>query len=287
MRTCFATIGLGVLLAAPALGDVVHLTNGRRIEGKVVDERRGAVHVEVPGGRVVLPATAVDRIERRESPHEEYAARARATDMSDPAAVDALAAWASDRGLGDQAEHLRALARGLRLERRVAAVRGSRHAQDWIDVYRWSRAEGASLEVQRWLVERAAALDPEHPSVKAALRALEVDAAMSRSTGQAPAPARRRAPREAMSNDDARAAALEAELAQRELEERALRERLAQAEQQRRWRPRRRAPRVVQPAPTAPAEPLPATPSPRAGVPLHVPAPMPRAPQPPATPAAR
>src|SRR5690606_4493965 len=126
---------------------------------KVVDERRGAVHLEVPGGRVVLPATSVERIERRDTPQEEYGERARGTDMNDPAAVDALAAWAGERGLGDQAEHLRALARGLRLERRVAAVRGSRHAQDWVDVYQWSRAEGASLEVQRWLVEQASALD--------------------------------------------------------------------------------------------------------------------------------
>lgn len=265
MRTVFVTIGLGVILAgAPALADVVHLNNGRRIEGKVVDERRGAVHLEVPGGRVVLPASSIDRIERRETPQEEYGARARATDMHDPDAVDGLAAWASGRGLGDQAEHLRALASGLRLERRVDALRGTPYAQDWVDLYTWSRQAGASLEVQRWLVERAAALDREHPAVRAAGRAVEFDAAMSDSGAQAPPPAAppRRAPRrsaEGAQQEAARVAHLEAELAQRELEERALRERLTQAEQQRRRRVRRRraGPPLVLPVPAPPPPPAP------------------------------
>lgn len=265
MRAWLATIGVGVLLGGtPALGDVVHLTNGRRIEGKVVDERRGAVHLEVPGGRVVLPASSVDRIERRETPQEEYGQRARATDMTDPDSVDTLASWAGARGLGDQADHLRALAQGLRLERRVAAIRGSRHAQDWVDVYQWSRGAGASLEVQRWLVERAAALDPEHPAVRAAVRSLEFDAVMADSVGRAPASA----PREAAPRpDDGRVAALEAELAQRDLEERALRERLAQAEQlQRRRRVRRRGPGLVLPVPAPPSS-APEAPAPTVHVP--------------------
>ncbi|MBX3471755.1 MAG: hypothetical protein KF878_33280 [Planctomycetes bacterium] len=243
MRTLVMAFGFLGLLAGPASADVVHLTNGRRIEGKVVEERRGAVHLEVPGGRVVLPANSVARIERRETPQEEFGDRARDTDMTDPAAVEALAAWASGRGLSDQAEHLRALAQGLRLERRVASIRGSRLAMDWIEVYAWSRGQGASLEVQRWLVAQAAALDPDHPAVRAAQRsvereheALEAGHTAAEHAPRPPARADKSAARAAAE----RAAALEAELAQRELEEQALRERVEQLEQGQQHQLRRR-----------------------------------------------
>lgn len=248
MRTLVIAFGILGLLAGPSSADVVHLTNGRRIEGKVVEERRGAVHLEVPGGRVVLPANSVARIERRETPQEEFGDRARGTDMTDPAAVEALAAWASGRGLSDQAEHLRALAQGLRLERRVASIRGSRLAMDWIEVYAWSRGQGASLEVQRWLVAQAAALDPDHPAVRAAQRAVEREheALEAGHTAAEPAPrpaARADKPAARAAGDRAaaeRAAALEAELAQRELEEQALRERVEQLEQGQQHQLRRR-----------------------------------------------
>lgn len=253
-RTTPFVVAVTLLLAGPARGDVVHLTNGRFIEGRVVEERRGSVHIEVQGGRIVLPAASVDRIDRRETPQEEYAQRARTTNMNDAEAVEQLAHWASGRGLGEQAQHLRALAKGLHLERRVANSWLSNDAQDWIDIFHWSRGQELSFEVQRWLVEQAAELDPEHPSVRAARRVLEREQTISlEATSPVVAPVA-----EAKVEADAseRVALLERELAQRELEDRAMRERVQQLEQQRRRSRRRRAQPIVMPTDCPPSAPV-------------------------------
>lgn len=244
---------LTVLLTGTARADVVHLTNGRFIEGKVIEERRGAVHIEVHGGRIVLPAASIDRIDRRETPQEEYAARARTTNMNDAEAVEQLALWASGRGLGEQAQHLRALAKGLHLERRVANSARGDDVQGWIDTFHWSRGQELSSEVQRWLVEQAADIDPDHPAVRAALRLLEEDRALAL---EAASPRPRVAP--AKDGEAERVQELERELAQRELEDRAMRERLEQLEQQQqRRRPRRRrGTPVVLPTPCPPSAPV-------------------------------
>lgn len=55
---------LGILLGSPAEADVVHLTNGSRISGEIVDENEKEVVVKTPQGKVTLPRRLVDRIER-------------------------------------------------------------------------------------------------------------------------------------------------------------------------------------------------------------------------------
>jgi hypothetical protein len=225
--------GLVLLLAAPAAADVVHLRNGRSIEGRVVEVRQGQVHIEVAGGRIVLAREQVEHIEDAATPEEEYAQRARTTNMSDPQAVAKLASWASARGLGDQAAHLRALATGLDLEQRVGRAQVSGRVTDWMDVYRWSREHGLSTEVQAWVLERAVEVDREHPAVQAAQRELVREVEVTHT-----AAAKKPAPQPPQ--DDARVAELERELLQRQAEEQALKERVAQLERDRRLARRRR-----------------------------------------------
>jgi len=166
-------IRAATLLAAAALAtgavaraDVVHLKNGRTMEGEVVRRTAEAIHLEVRGGKMVLPAAMVERVEERMSPEQEFGARARRTDMSDPRAIDRLALWASSRGLGDRARNLTELARGLRLERKVEAARARGQAGAFVDVYYWAESQGLSPELRGWLLEQARAIDPADPAVR-------------------------------------------------------------------------------------------------------------------------
>lgn len=243
MNTQPLAYALVLLLAAPAAADVVHLTNGRRIEGRVLESRQGQVHIEVQGGRIVLPADSIEHIEDCATPEEEYAQRARATNMGDPDAVARLASWASARGLGDQAAHLRALSLGLDLERRVSRAQVGGRVMDWMDTYRWARDRGLSVEVQRWVVEQATAIDPDHPSVRAA--AAELERERTPDLGGAAPEKKPAAPPAAPPQEDARVANLERELQQRDSEAKALEERIAQLERDRRMTRRRRNPNPV------------------------------------------
>src|SRR5688500_394862 len=234
MNTAFRLVASVVLLAAPAHADVVHLMNGRLIEGRVIETRGGSVCIEVNGGRITLPAHTVDYIEETATPEDEYASHARRTNMSDPEAVARPAQWASARGLGDQAQHLRELSLGLDREKRVARARRNKSAVEWVDTYQWSKDAGLSPEVQRWLLDQASEADPVHPAVRAATREREVAEAPPAPPAPAAPPAQQAA------QDDQRVAQLERELKQRELDERALKERVDQLERDRRLTRRRR-----------------------------------------------
>ena len=52
MKTAFLAVGLAALLAAPALADVVTLTDGSKREGKVIREDDKFVTLEIVQGRM-------------------------------------------------------------------------------------------------------------------------------------------------------------------------------------------------------------------------------------------
>lgn len=65
-----ASLALTLLLASPALADVVHLTDGRRLEGAVSVEG-GAVIVRHRWGQVRVDRAEVDRIEETDDPWDQ------------------------------------------------------------------------------------------------------------------------------------------------------------------------------------------------------------------------
>ena len=79
LPTPLLSLSLVLALGSLAAGDVLHLNNGRRLEGRVVSQRAGSISLEVRGGVLQIPASMVRRVERKQTPREEYAARARRT----------------------------------------------------------------------------------------------------------------------------------------------------------------------------------------------------------------
>ncbi len=89
------------LLAGFLLRDVVETRDGRRLEGKVVEESAERLVVETPFGRVELAREEVLSIRRGPTPVEEYAARrAKARTAEDH---HALALFCRSKGLSRQA----------------------------------------------------------------------------------------------------------------------------------------------------------------------------------------
>ena len=169
------TLVFASLLALPGLAsaDVIHLSNGRTLEGKVVSTTRTHIRLRVAGGQFELPRQRVTRIETRRPAGEDYAERARKTDMDDPRAVSELADWASARNLGAQARQLRGLARGLKLEKRIARAKAGDKASAYFDTYAWAKVQGFSPQIQRYLLTELLERWPEHRTAQRALHALE------------------------------------------------------------------------------------------------------------------
>ena len=70
---CLTLIMTGWLFAGTASADILHLNNGRTMEGKVLGQKKGIVHLKVPGGSLHIPLKTVKRIEKRITPQQEYA----------------------------------------------------------------------------------------------------------------------------------------------------------------------------------------------------------------------
>ncbi len=101
----FALILTGLLFAAAARADVVHLKNGKSIEGKVTVEG-DKVTVQIPFGSVSFPKSKVLRIERKESSIDVYEQKLAALKKGDAAGRLELAAWCRKQGLRARGETL-------------------------------------------------------------------------------------------------------------------------------------------------------------------------------------
>ncbi|MBI3270843.1 MAG: hypothetical protein HYZ53_17715 [Planctomycetes bacterium] len=93
-------IGLGPLARA-VRADIVYLTSGGRIEGKVLEEKDGVVRIQVRTGISTIPASQVDHIERKATPDEELAAARALLARDDADGRVKLAARAVEAGLPD------------------------------------------------------------------------------------------------------------------------------------------------------------------------------------------
>lgn len=98
----WAAMLLAAAVAVPAAADDVHLTNGEVFEQVIAVEEADSVRVRLSFGEIVLPRSAVARIERARAPLEEYLERRDAL-RREPGAGAAewleLASWASVQGL--------------------------------------------------------------------------------------------------------------------------------------------------------------------------------------------
>ncbi|HVU04362.1 MAG TPA: hypothetical protein VHE30_21540 [Polyangiaceae bacterium] len=164
--------------AVPARADRVVLTGGTVLEGKA--SRSGdRVVVEVEAGTVTLPAAAVQKVEKSESPVDTFVQRYAALKPKDVSARLSLADYCRDHGMRGRERTL--LAEVLELDTDNAIARGRlgyvKTPSGWVTEVEAMRAKGLVPHDGRFIPEaEARALErDEHASALDATRRAEQD----------------------------------------------------------------------------------------------------------------
>lgn len=168
---------LPLCLLARADADVLHMRNGRKLEGQILKKTKRTITIRLRAGKMKIPRSLVRRIENAMSAKREFGLRLQAVNRKSPVELDKLAQWASTRGLGKQSRDLRSMAFGLRLERQVKWARKKGTVRAWLDTHAWAKAKSAGAEVRLWLIEQASAINGNDPKVRNALKQLKRDLA--------------------------------------------------------------------------------------------------------------
>ncbi|MBL8879260.1 MAG: hypothetical protein JNG88_09090 [Phycisphaerales bacterium] len=106
VRRLICGVVAGTFLSLAVSADVLQLKSGGTVEGEIVTSDAEKYVVRTTVGIVTLPASAVESVEKSESPFQEYDRRRSACDES-PGAQTELAQWCEDRGLAqERRQHL-------------------------------------------------------------------------------------------------------------------------------------------------------------------------------------
>lgn len=140
--------------------DVVHLTNGRSMEGVILEETTEQILLKVPFGEIGLPSASVQRIERGRSALEDYLESRAALELRQGTALQwlDLALWAQQEGLDHSAREATLVAARLDpgLPGLVPQMTALGYAYDenlaiWLPHDEFMRRRGYVLSNGRWL----------------------------------------------------------------------------------------------------------------------------------------
>lgn len=91
------------LVAAPAFADDIYLRGGGQITGQIIEQTDDSVTVDIGGGTISAAMSSVVKIEKNNSPLQEYRERAAKIPAGDAEAWRELARWATGYSLSSQA----------------------------------------------------------------------------------------------------------------------------------------------------------------------------------------
>ena len=84
--------------------DVIYMSDGSRLRGKIVDESRREVTIETPAGRMVVPRGQISRVERQGDAQKEFEVRKAKLSSTDAPGWYELGSWCLSQKLAAQAE---------------------------------------------------------------------------------------------------------------------------------------------------------------------------------------
>lgn len=156
----FACLSCGAFLAAGSGADTVHLANGNRLDGIVVDDSADRVRLQLPFGEIELPSSAVDRIERSATPLAEFLQRKERLVVGHGSASDwvRLGHWAWQQGLRHNA--LEAARRAAAEDVETPGLRGlmsdlgmvfDRSVERWVEEEEYLQMRGFEWQEGRWI----------------------------------------------------------------------------------------------------------------------------------------
>jgi len=149
-----------LLTAGSLVADVIHLKNGRSMEGIVLEESTDQVMIKLAYGEIGLPRSSILEIERGESALAEYLERREALVQRDAFAAEwvALARWADENGLDHSSKESALVAARLDpgVEGLAPLMRGYGYVFDpelavWLTYDESMRRKGYVQSGDRWL----------------------------------------------------------------------------------------------------------------------------------------
>ncbi len=97
------TILIAVIAAVPVLADDIYLRGGGQITGQIVEQTEDSVTVDIGGGTISAKMSSVVKIDKNNSPLQEYRERAAKIPAGDAEGWRELARWAAGYSLSSQA----------------------------------------------------------------------------------------------------------------------------------------------------------------------------------------
>ena len=91
------------LAAAPVFADDIYLRGGGQITGQIIEQTEDSVTVDIGGGTISAKMSSVVKIDKNNSPLQEYRERAAKIPAGDAEAWRKLARWAKGYSLSSQA----------------------------------------------------------------------------------------------------------------------------------------------------------------------------------------
>ncbi len=101
LRRACSLLFVSVALVMGARADILHMKDGRQVEGKILSETSKLVRIKTRLGELEFPASDIERIERKKSPLEEFEERWDAAKTADE--FFAVGQWADQAKMRKQA----------------------------------------------------------------------------------------------------------------------------------------------------------------------------------------
>jgi len=92
------------MLASFVFADIIHLKNGRKLEGKIISETHESITVQLENGTVEIFKSQISEIEKKALPRETYEKKAAEIAKDDAEGHYLLALWCREQGLGRECE---------------------------------------------------------------------------------------------------------------------------------------------------------------------------------------
>ncbi len=98
-----AVAAIGLLIFCQVAGaDTIHLKNGRKLKGKIIEETDSSVTIEVKGGTLTISRRQIEKIEKEKTKKDIYKERAQKLDPKDAKGHFELAMWCKDNNLQEE-----------------------------------------------------------------------------------------------------------------------------------------------------------------------------------------
>jgi hypothetical protein len=152
------------LLSAGAYADVVHLTDGSTIEGKVTEED-GKIKIEQKQGYILIAKHLVERIEKGPTKDELLKEKLAKIDRKDSQALREVAKWCKEVGLADEAREIEKEAMRTALNQKWETVSHT-DAKAVLEFATWCKIEGYDSDTVEHFLYVVISIDPDHAGAR-------------------------------------------------------------------------------------------------------------------------